>query len=158
MYNNLGRSNKEEVEVALRNTFKNARSIQYQTSGSSLKGTAKYRNEWYNYEGAIASGECFITCFVCTMMYGFFGSMIFCLCESVVWTWILFVILFVVTTLGSGGAAETNRDSQLIVVFGLNIFFALLMMLIFWQIQKANPGKFPQTIHLDWLFKFHFKL
>ena len=156
MYNNLGRSNKEEVEAALRNTFKNARSIQYQTSGSSLKGTTKYRNEWYNYDGAIAAGECVVVCFVCTMMYGFFGSMIFCLCESVVLTWVLFAILFVLTIVASGGSAEVDRDSQIIVVLGLNIFFALLVVFIFWQIQQANPEKLPQTIYLDWLFKFHF--
>jgi hypothetical protein len=157
MYDNLARSNKEEVETALRNTFKNARSIQYQTSGSSLKGTTKYRNQWYNYEGAIATGECVIACFVYTLMYGFFGSMIFCLCENVVWTWILFGLLFIITMLAAGGSAEVVRDSQTIVIVGLDIFFALLVVFIFWQIQKANPGKLPQTINLDILFKFHFK-
>lgn len=157
MYDNLARSNKEEVETALRNTFKNARSIQYQTSGSSLKGTTKYRNKWYNYEGAIAVGECVIACFVSALMYGFFGSMIFCLCERIVWTWILFGLLFVITTIAAVGSAEVERDSQIIVIVGLNIFFALLIVFIFWQIQKANPGKFPQTINLDFLFKFHFK-
>jgi len=157
MYNNLGRSNKEEVEAALRNTFKDARSIQYQTSGSSLKGITKYRNQWYNYDGAIATGECVIACFIYAMMYGFLGSMIFCLCESVVWTWILFVVLFVIAMIAAGGSAEATRDSQIIVIIGLNIFFALLVVFIFWQVQKANPGKVPQTINLDILFKFHFK-
>lgn len=157
MYNNLARSNKEEVETALRNTFKDARSIQYQISGSSLKGTTKYRNQWYNYEGAIAAGECIIACFVYAMMYGFLGSMIFCLCESVVWTWILFGFLFVIAAIAAAGSAEATQDSQIIVIVGLNIFFALLAVLIFWQIQKANPTKAPQTINLDILFKFHFK-
>ena len=157
MYNNLGRSNKEEVESSLRNTFKDAKSIQYQTSGSSLKGVTKYRNPWYNYNGAITAGECALVCFLCMFMYGFFGSLIFCLCEKIVWTWILFVIIFVVTIFVSGSAAEIDRDSQIIVVVGLNVFFALLIVLIFWQVQQANPENAPQTIHLDWLFKFHFK-
>lgn len=150
-------SNKREVEASLSKTFANARSIQYHTSGSSLKGTTKYRNQWYNYEGAISAGECVGACFTSMMMYGFLGSMIFCLCESVVWTWILFGLLFVITMFVAGGMIEAVRDSQVIVIFGLNILFALLTVFIFWQIQKASPGKLPQTINLDILFKFHFK-
>ena len=157
MYNNLGRSNKEEVETALKNTFKNARSIQYQISGSSLKGTTKYRNQWYDYEGAISAEECFVSFFVLALMYSFLGAMDFLLITNVVWTWIVFVIIAVFATFACCGVVEANRDSEFIVIIGLSIMCALITLLVFWQIQKGNPAKAPQTIHLDWLFKFHFK-
>ena len=157
MNNEIIRSNRNDVEASLKKTFADARSIRYRTDGISLKGTVKYRNQWYSYSGAIDGEECFICVFVLAIIYGFLGAMEFLLVTNVVWTWILFAIISVFATFCSCAVVEADRGSKIIVITAISIICALVTLLIFWQIQKANPQT-PQTIHLDWLFKFHFKL
>lgn len=156
MNNEITRSNRNDVETSLRKTFADAKSIQYRTDGTSLKGTVKYRNQWYSCFGAIDGEECCICVFVMAVIYGFLGSMDFLLITNVVWTWIVFAIIFVFATFSSCAIIEADHDSERIVITAISIVGALVTLLIFWQIQKANPQG-PQTIHLDWLFKFHFK-
>ena len=156
MNNEITRSNKNDVEASLRKTFADARSIQYRTDGTSLKGTVKYRNQWYSYSGAIDGEECFLCIFVMAIIYGFLGTMDFLFVPNVVWTWILFAIIFAFATFSPCAIIQADHNSQIIVITAISIICALVTLLIFWQIQKANPQS-PQTIHLDWLFKFHFK-
>ena len=157
MNNEIVRSNKNDVEASLRKTFANARSIQYKTDGVSLKGIARYRNQWYSYSGAIGAEECCLSAFMLALIYGFLGAMDFLLITNVVWAWIVFVIIFVFATFSCCGIGESTRDSEVIVITAISFICALVTLLVFWQIQKANPGTLPQTLHLDWLFKFHFK-
>ena len=151
------RSNRSDVETSLRKTFPNARSIQYQTDGTSLKGTAKYRNQWYNYSGAIGAEDCCICLFMLAVIYGFLGALDFLLITNVVWAWIVFAIICIFATFCTCAIVEAARDSEIIVIVAISVICALLTLLIFWQAQKANPQTEPQTLHLDWLFKFHFK-
>ena len=149
------RSNKYEVETSLKKTFEKAKTVDYRIDNLSLKGVAKYPNRWYDYCGAIESGECLLAIFVLALMYGILGALDFLAITNIVWTWIVFVIISILSTFVTFAIIETTRYSQEIVVIGLSVIVALITLLLYWQVQKANP-QIPQTIHLDFLFKFHF--
>lgn len=145
------------VEQCLRELFPNDRRVEYSIDNKKLYVTRRARNNLYY--GSL-SGESFSSCFwISLLALGFLGTLFLLAIPSVLWSNILFYLTVVGWILASFPLFGATTIPERIIVTGIIICISLVIMLICWQIQIADPNDYPQTslFYLDFLFKFKFK-
>lgn len=155
MYNPLVESNIFSVRDYLSSRFPNSKKIEYSVKNKELTGIVSCTNKWHYRNGAISVDGCLMSSLFFTFVESIVTIPVLMCCPNALWTWIIFAGLYIGMNIISIFVISATTIAEKIVVVGIGVIVNIIILLICWQWQQADPIA-PKTIPFNILFKFKF--